>query len=263
MVHIPGAVIFAAGIGRRMGKLTRLKPKTLLPLDDYGTTFLDCSLRSLIISTAISRITIVGGYCVDVLKKHLTLHWGESMSKNAIELIVNPYYCNINNISSMVTSYREIIGGAIILNSDILFHPQILTKAEKQIEINPQNSFLIIDDSVVLGKEQMKVNVNKVGRVIRIGKDLKIHESHGEYIGICYLSCSDAPKVLKEANTLLARGEIDKYYEDAFDSALDKMHLGIISTEGLPWIEVDTPVDYCSAKEMFKIHDLSSEAWSK
>ena len=177
------ALILAAGIGKRLGKLTRNIPKRLLPIDSGENTLLDLSIQSLM-DNGISEIIIVTGFGAEALKMHISYKWKNKVS---FKYIFNEYFKEYNNIYSAYLARNIWDDETLLLNSDIIFHPSILKNLIKEINNNKQKSFLIVDDKKVLTAESMKVKVNSTLEIKEINKGLEIKESFGEYIGITYL----------------------------------------------------------------------------
>ena len=241
------ALILAAGIGKRLGKLTRNIPKCLLPIDSGENTLLDLSIQSLV-DNGISEIIIVTGFGAEVLKNHISKKW-----KNKISLtyIFNEYYKEYNNVYSAYLARNIWDDETLLLNSDIIFHPSILKNLIKEIKKNnKQKSFLVVDDKKILTAESMKVKVNSTLEIKEINKGLEIKKSFGEYIGITYLRGFERVKFIESLEENVKNKKLDLYYEDAISQVLDKISVFPFSTLDLLWTEVDTAEDYEVAKKI-------------
>jgi len=139
----------------------------------------------------------------------------------------------------------------ILLNSDILYHPQILVNAVTALETLP-DSFLVVDNFKKLAEEEMKVQLknDSDSKVVQIGKWLPPEESYGEYIGILHLKGRGREVFFEEAQRMLYNGEDDKYYEDALHRVCDKISLVPVSTDNKPWTEIDDFNDLEEAKSI-------------
>ena len=71
------ALILAAGVGKRLGKLTKDAPKCLLPLN--GQTLIDFSLEVLK-ENDVKEIIIVSGFAHETLKAHIEEKWINKLS---------------------------------------------------------------------------------------------------------------------------------------------------------------------------------------
>ena len=242
------ALILAAGIGKRLGELTRNIPKCLLPIESRNeVTLLDLSIKSLI-EDNISEISIVTGFGAEALKNHINKKW---KGKSSFKYIFNEYYKEYNNIYSAYLARNIWDDETLLLNSDIIFHPLILKNLIQEIKkSNKQKSFLVIDDKKVLTTESMKVKVNSTLEIKEINKGLEIKTSFGEYIGITYLRGFERIKFLESLENNVKNKRLDLYYEDAIAHILNDVSIYPVSTEGKPWTEVDTAEDYEIAKRI-------------
>ena len=251
------AIILAAGIGKRLGNLTKDLPKCLLPIDS-DNVLIDFSLNALK-ETGTNKITFVTGFLEHKLKEHISKQWS---GKFDFKFIFNEKYKEYNNIYSAYLAKDIWDDETILLNSDIIFHPDILRNLHREADSRSvlqyaSTSFLIIDDSKILTPESMKTEIDKEGRIKKINKNLDLETSFGEYIGITYLRGHDRVKFLESLknNVVGAYGRkplLDLYYEDALAHVLNEISVYPCSTNGLPWTEVDTEEDYEHAKKIAK-----------
>ncbi|QBS37573.1 phosphocholine cytidylyltransferase family protein [Thermaerobacter sp. FW80] len=244
------AVILGAGVGSRLGPLTADRPKALLPLADGGDTFLDHSLRCLQ-GTPVRQVHVVGGHAFAALEAHVAARWGDWLRRGVLVLRRFPDFRTVNNIGTLYFARAAFVEPCLLLNSDIVYHPAILRRALEHMAQEADQSFMVVDGSVDLAEEEMKVAVGEEGFLRAVSKRLAPAESAGEYIGILYLTPADADVVLSAAADLLAAGRTDLYYEDVIHSVLDRIRLRPLFIDGLPWTEVDTVEDYQRARALY------------
>jgi len=232
------ALILAAGIGSRLGALTRHKPKPLL--DIGGITIVDYQITQLlnIAKLKFSDIFIIGGHKIE------TFGYLEDIGVN---LIFNPKYREYNNIYSFYLAKDHIRDSFILINGDTLFHPEILRRLIRRGE----GTYFAIDNIKQLGDEEMKVLIEN-DRILKFGKDINPKSAHGEYIGLAMFRLDDAKLIFDKIAELIRIGKTDIWYELAINYVLDKIVARPVYTGGLPWIEVDTPEDYIKARAIFK-----------
>ena len=258
------AIILAAGIGKRLGELTRSMPKCLLPIESESrNTLLDLSIKSLL-DNNISEMIIITGFGAEVLKTHVDFKWRDKVS---FKYIFNEYYKEYNNIYSAYLARNIWDDETLLLNSDIIFHPLILKNFIQEIKNNNrQKSFLVIDDTKQLTAESMKVKIDSRGKIKEINKGLEVKDSFGEYIGITYLRGFERSKFVESLENNITVGAYcskplrDLYYEDAIAQVLSNISVFPYSTYGKLWTEVDTEEDYEIAKQIaceIKTHELS------
>jgi choline kinase len=235
------AIILAAGKGNRLYPLTESKPKCLLKVK--GKSFLNYCLENLRLC-GVDDVVIVTGFAskkIDVEVKKL--------GYNPV-LVFNPEFATKNNIVSLWVARDLIKDGFLLINSDVLFHPKILELAVN----SPKENFLMLDDTKVLGEEEMKVKAVD-GVMLHISKLLNPKESQGEYIGICRFNAAGASAIINALDQLLKENQFDKFYEEAFQRIAPGFRIEYESTKSLPWIEVDNLRDlsYARTKTIVKI----------
>lgn len=257
------AVILAAGVGKRLGNLTKDIPKCLL-LIDSDNVLLDFSLDALH-NNGITEIIFVSGFAEKKLKEHIDKKWN---GKFSFKFIFNEKFAEYNNVYSAYLVKDLWDDETVLLNSDIIFHPTILStlisKARNQGRINPASirSYLLIDDTKTLSLEDMKVKIDASGKIIKINKILDLETSFGEYIGITYLRGFERVKFLESLEKNVKDKNLDLYYEDALAHILNEVSVLPCSTEGLPWTEVDTKEDYETAKKIARQITVETLHWN-
>jgi len=166
----------------------------------------------------------------------------------------NPEYYNKNNIYSFWLAKNEMNEDFILLNGDVLFHPDILSSI-----LEAKRSSLAIDDDKMLGPEEMKVVLNSKKQIIDIGKDLDPLKSQGEYIGLMKILKRDIPYLISYTDCLIKNGMHDVFYEEALRYLVRRRKVLFgVSINKLPWIEVDYLVDLNKAKSQILPNILNS-----
>jgi len=233
------SLILAAGAGSRLGNLTRDKPKCFLDLGS-GITIIEYQLKLLIDLAGLdySDVFIVGGYKFETLRY---------LTKKGVNLIFNPKYHKCDNVYSFYLAKDSLKEDFILLNGDTIFHPKILEKLIK----SGVGTYFAIDNIKKLGEEEMKVLIDN-SRILRFGKDIDPKKAHGEYIGIAKFNVGDAEVIFEKMEELIKSKKTNIWYELAINYVLDKLIARPVYTNGLPWIEVDTPSDYKKAKIIFR-----------
>lgn len=250
IVPMKKAIILAAGIGKRLGDLTKDIPKCLLQIDS-DNVLLDYSLEALK-EHGITEIVFVSGFAESKLKEHIDKKW---KNKFQFQFIFNDKYKEYNNIYSAYLAKDVWNDETVLLNSDIIFDPGILRNLYREADSRgvlqyASTSFLIVDDSKTLNPESMKTKIDKAGRIRKINKSLDIKTSFGEYIGITYLKGVERVKFLESLCINVKNKNLDLYYEDALAHILNDVSVYPCSTKGLAWTEVDTKEDYEVAKKI-------------
>lgn len=116
------AIILAAGMGKRLGELTRNNTKCMVEVN--GTPLIDRLLNQLS-KLNLNRVIIVVGYEGDRLINHIGERYMDSLS---IEYITNPIYDKTNNIYSLaLTKQKMVEDDTLLLESDLIFDDSLLS----------------------------------------------------------------------------------------------------------------------------------------
>lgn len=116
------ALILAAGMGKRLGDLTKDNTKCMVRVN--GITLIDRALM-ILTQNILSRIIIVVGYKGDKLKKYL----GNQYNNVPIIYVENPIYSTTNNIYSLYLAKKYLLEeDTLLLESDLIFEKNILDR---------------------------------------------------------------------------------------------------------------------------------------
>ena len=225
-MKISKAIILAAGRSKRLGSLTADKPKCLLTVGD--STILTHQIKNLN-ACGIDDITIVTGFCGEMIKKSCG---------SFFRYVANPEFDKTNSIYSLWLGLKNIKDGIVVLNSDVLFHPGIL----ENLLNSPQPDTLAICFHDSLGDEEMKVQV-KNGRIVDISKAMDLNVADGENVGIVKFSAGGLKVLFEMLDNLIRDGVVNAWAPLAFQKICSSHNLHAVSTQGLPWIEIDFPED--------------------
>lgn len=223
-------IILAAGKGARLNG-SAVKPKCLVEIG--GSTLLHKQIEALQ-ATKISEIVIVLGFEGGRIR---------SQCGEGICFIENPRWAETSSLYSLWLAKEHLTSGFIVLNSDVLFHPQILIDL---INAPHENALLVAfneETTAPLGEEEMKVKVQD-GVVVDITKEMDPLEADGENVGIVKFGAQGAALLIHYMNQLIATGYANEWAPRAFREFASHLPLHAISTRGRPWIEIDFPQDY-------------------
>lgn len=245
------AFILAAGMSKRLGELTSERPEILLKLDE-NTTFLDYHIAILTRYGKVGPgdIYVVAGYAIEKVAQKAELL--------GIGLLENEFFDKYENMYSLYVTGKAVhddLDKIIVLNGDTLIHPGILEMMCEQMEEVRKSiknfGLFAIDVGKGLSEEEMKVIANSRG-IIRFGKDILSVEALGEYIGLSIFDQEGYRTYLRALEEHVERGITNVWYELVLNVIVDKIRLIPIDIDSFPWIEVDTPQDYETAKKLYR-----------
>jgi choline kinase len=228
------AVILAAGIGNRLGPLGKVQPKCLLRLG--GVTLLSRMVRDL--AALDLEPVLVVGYLAEAVQAET----GTARPRVPLRFVHNPAY-RAGNLLSAWQAREHLVGPALLMDADVLYHPEIL----RRLVASPHANCFLLDRHFEVGEEPTHVAVDG-GRVTDFRRDIREpHEIVGESVGFFKLSAEAAMDFVETMGRLVARGEREASYDDALRDLLPRHPFGAEDVTGLPWIEVDFPQDVAAA----------------
>lgn len=246
------AIIIAAGVGSRLGDLTKNLPKPLL--DVNGKSILERQIE-LFHKFGIEDVVIVRG-------PHK-----EKFHFNNVRYIEDANYLNGEQASSLMFARNEIVGDVIVSFGDIIFDELIL----KQL--------LQFDDELVLATDQdwkesyqirtenspkfsdfVAVKDEQIIRFFKNSEEFLGKYNIVEFIGLMKLSEIGSKKFIQKYEYLEKNHTGEFHYASSFKKAkiidlleelrLNNMEIKIQNVNGI-WCEIDTIEDLQRAKELF------------
>jgi len=232
------AVILAAGKGARIRSVHGEHPKCLIEVDN--TTILDHQLEALSM-VGINDVAIVIGYEKEQIIAHIN---ARKLLTQKIHFIENPAFAITNNIYSLWLALDWLRGDSfIVLNADVIFNPEIL-----DVAVRPHAPISMIV-APLWRDETMKVIILD-DHVIRMSKKISREEFSGTYIGITVFSRAIQGRFFHKMEDVIAAGRVNEFFNVVVQElANEGVPVGYTSTDGLPWAEIDDPVDLTVAQQ--------------
>jgi choline kinase len=224
------AIILAAGKGTRLDGAA-VKPKCLVEIG--GSTLLQRQIDALR-EVNIRKIVVVVGFGADSIR---------AACDSEISFVENKRFAETSSLYSLWLAKEHLVDGFVVLNSDVLFHPELLSNL---LESSRPDALLLSkteDQSGPLGDEEMKVKL-RGDLVVDISKQMDPLEADGENVGIVKFSAAGAKVLVGYMNELIEAGAVKDWAPRAFLEFARHHPLHALSTSGLPWIEIDFPEDY-------------------
>ena len=224
------AIILAAGRGSRLGSSGDEVPKCLL---EVGRRRLIEHQLDLLADAGVGPVHIVLGYGAEEVR--------EVVGRRA-EFLVNTRWEATNSIYSFWLAREKVKSDFLLLNCDVLFAPEVLERL-----LDCPGSALAIDTDSGHGREQMKVRLDG-GRVVGMAKDLPVEQAAGENLGVLKLTAADAQVAFDHAGRLIGEGGERNWVGAAITELARERTLRTVDVAGLPWVEIDFPVDLVRAR---------------
>ncbi len=235
------AVILAAGMGKRLQKVSGDIPKSMIKIGK--SSIIHHQLESCM-NVGINDFVIVVGYKMEQLKAHIL----EKIKHDQVTFIENPIYDTTNTLHSLWLTRDHLNDDFIYFNADVLFQSGLL----KKISDSSQYSQLLLETKSC-AEEEVKMIIDENMRILQISKQLPIPKCAGEFIGIGKFNKDIIERFVHYLQFGVDNGQSNNYFEYAVDLLAKDKILKAISTDGIPCIEIDFPEDLARAKEMFSL----------
>jgi len=247
------AMILAAGMGRRLGKITENKTKGMVEVN--GRTLLERSLDILTSFDEITRIVLVVGYAAEGVREKI----GTSFNGVEVIYVENADYSETNNIYSLYLAKKEFCeDDTILLESDLIFERSLI---EKLVNCKEDKNLVLVaswkswmDGTVVTISPEKKL-------VQFIGKQSFDYEKTDEYyktVNIYKFSKEFADKTYSPFLEAYCKAfGHNEYYEDILGiiTFINKSDLtAAVIDDHEKWYEIDDYNDLDIAETLFS-HD--------
>ena len=241
------AIILAAGMGRRLGDLTRGNTKCMVKVN--GVTLIDRLLRQL--STCkLHRIIIVIGYEGEKLRSYV----GNNYAGIPIEYIENPVYDKTNNIYSLALAKKQLQeDDTLLIESDLIFEDSLF---EKILSCHYPNIALV--DKYQTWMDGTMVCIDEDNNIVDFVSKKAFNYEHVNiyYKTVNLYKFSKSFSINKYVPFLDAYCKAlghNEYYEQVLRviTLLDGSELKAIPLNGETWYEIDDVQDLDIAEALF------------
>jgi len=238
--RITTALLLAAGTGSRLLPLTKKSPKCLTLVNE--TSILERLIKSLN-QNGFKRLVVVTGHLEDCIRTFLETRAGNL----TIEYVFSPLYKTTNNIYSLWMARNIINEPFLLIESDLVFDPSLLTE-------------MLYPDRIAIAGMKPWLN----GTTVTINASNTIKAFHSDAVngsgGIRYktvniysLSLYSWHIVVEKLNQFILTGRVHDYYEKVFSQLVIEKSLSLeaVFFDHKPWYEIDTAEDLESAERLF------------
>lgn len=254
------AVILAAGMGRRLGDLTKDNTKCMVKVN--GIALIDRLLGQLS-ALELNRVVIVVGYEGDKLIAHIGDRYAGRLN---IEYIVNPIYDRTNNIYSLALTKDKLQeDDTLLIESDLIFddkmfslilgnpYPNLALVAKYQTWMDGTMVRIDEDNNVV---NFITKSAFKYSDVDYYYKTVNIYKFSREFLVQKYIPFLDA--------YCAALGN-NEYYEQVLRviCMLDNSELKALPISDEKWYEIDDVQDLDIAEALFASDEEHQKLYMK
>ncbi len=245
------AIILAAGMGKRLGELTKGNTKCMVKVN--GTTLIDRVMNQLS-KQNLKKVIIVIGYEGEKLKKYL----GQEYNGLPIEYIDNPIYYKTNNIYSLsLATHKMLEDDTLLIESDLIFEdslfPMIINDPNPNVALVAKYETWMDGTMVRIDEDNNIVNfvpkaAFRYDDVDRYYKTVNIYKFSKEFSETKYIPFLDAYSKAVGNN---------EYYENVLRiiSFLNNKELKALPIANEKWYEIDDKQDLDIAEALFAEED--------
>jgi len=227
------AVLLAAGRGSRLGGLTAVLPKALVPV--RGDPLIHYMLR-LCETVGFEETIVVGGFEPYKLEAYL------SRREKPCRFVINREF-RLGNLLTLCAARPYLEGDFLIANIDHIYPPALFQKFLKAA--GPVVCAADFDRR--LGSDDMKIRIDGKGRIKAIGKRLPVFD--GGYIGMTQVRREVGILYVRAIDATLSRKGTGAVVEDVLDTLIQWGELPTLSDlSGFGWWEIDTPEELRKAE---------------
>ncbi len=247
------AIIIAAGIGSRLGQLTKEMPKSLIDIN--GESIIERQINSYR-KIGVDDILIITGY------------QNKKFNFKNVEYVYNPDYAQVEQAYSQLTDRKKINDDVIISFGDIIFEDKILEQILKikndvviGVDHNWKKSYEKRIDNSPIMSDFIAIKDNKIIKLFRKSTELNEGDIIAEFSGLFKLSFQAAKNLIQVYERLeqnhhgkfhfadsLKKAKIIDLLQELFENGVD---MEAVHLEG-KWCEIDTPQDLDLARKLFE-----------
>ena len=258
--HGVQAIILAAGMGKRLGELTRDNTKCMLKVN--GTTLIERLLGQLdsVRNGRLERIVIVTGYEGQKLRNYVSTLNVET----PVEYVDNPIYATTNNIYSLWLAKDYLLqDDTLLFESDLIFEDSVV---EKLLADSYPSLALVSKYESWMDGTVVKLGENREIDKFIPGTEFRYEECHSYYKTVNIykfsrqFSATHYVPFLEAYSKALGNNE---YYEQVLRviTLLDKPEIKALPLDGEAWYEIDDVQDLDIAESIFCPSDEKGVAW--
>lgn len=218
------AVILAAGLGSRLGIVTKEKPKGFLEFD--GTPLIEWSIKKLI-NEGITKIIIGTGYLDDFYEK-LTERYPQ------VSCVKNSQYATTGSMHTLFNMKDYIAGDFLLLESDLLY-------AQKGLQVLQahQTADVILASEFTYSNDEVYIETDSKSSLVNMSKNKAVlNDIFGELVGISKVSYQLLQKMCEFASAQFNHNQ-KMDYEEALVGVSKEVGIHVEKIRDFPWCEID------------------------
>jgi choline kinase len=238
------AIIFAAGMGKRLAGAGGDVPKVLLELG--GKTLLLRHVENLR-AVGVRDVVVVAGYREEEIEAEIARIRAD---RSGLELraVRNEAFREGSALSVLAAAplMTEEAAPLILMDGDVLCSAALL----RRLVESPERTCLLIDRDCALDEDDPVLVPVRAGRPFDFVKGYKgPWDAIGESVGFFKIDRADVPRLVQATRARAAAERRRETLEDIVRDLVMEGRFGFEDVTGAPWIEIDFPEDLARAQD--------------
>jgi choline kinase len=236
------ALVLVAGVGVRLRPETLDRPKCLVHVGGRPLLF---ALLSGLAAAGVAEVTLVIGYR-GVMIRSAVAAWPLALLR--VSYLENPAFARTNTLSSVAVAADRLCGQPFLLvNGDLWIEPEQL----RRLVAGPDRLAMLIDPTVRLDEEAMRVALDDSGMVCAVSKTLPGEVAAGEAIGAYRFDARTSGMFFDAVGRRDGERDRTSFYEVALDELVrNGARAEAIAVDPLAWVEIDDQRDLERARSL-------------
>lgn len=234
------AILLAAGLGSRLGPLTREIPKATIEVSSQS---LINRMIKFVNHIDVEEVIVIGGYNSETL-------WREILEDPIVKVENSEF--RKGNLYSLAAASENLDSDFVLLNIDHLY-PSHLARMIRETEAG---IWAICDFDRPLYQDDMKIRINgdlrNTAFLSAISKELEDYD--GGYCGITVVRGEALANYLRAFQNVLQHGREQAVVEDVLAELIRLSDPPkVLDISGIRWLEIDTQEDLANAERIVRM----------
>ena len=241
-------VLLLAGIGKRLGEITKHKNKSLIKLLDKP---LIGHLLDRIVANNQKKVLIIIGHKGKGIVDYINSNYKGTFD---LKIVENNKYREANNMYSVWCAKEYLQGKKFILcNGDVILNKYIL----KEFVKSNGKSEIMLDIKNRLSEIDSPGTIIKNNRIYDLGRHISKDDNGGYAIGLYKFNSDLSSAYFNEIEKMLKDYKYNAGFHDPLIPLFRNYEVFPASTNGLSWTDIDTKEDIPRAENLLK--EITSE----
>lgn len=234
-------VILAAGMGLRLGHLTRVTPKAMISVNEV--VLLDYALSPLLADKRVEEIIVVGGFQYEMIAEHIESRYAAFGDR--IRVVQNRDF-KLGNLFTLKAALPFLSSSFLICNADHIYSEATW----KESILASRDSVSIFCDFLrQLASDEMKVSLSQPDKkFVAMSKTLQDYDCG--YVGLTYVPKNRLEAYRKAVESTLMHFGEKAVVENVLPILASEQNenIAIVPFDKYRWYEVDTREDLIKAE---------------